>query len=151
MGHPSYSGDLKTALFVVSEDSIVNQEVHGKQFQSITKFMQSYDYSITLGKRKLITLSFLRIKWSLICKNLSLLQLGMHCAKFGWNWPIGSGEEKITEWSWWADDGQSEKLTCIFWSAELHVNCEKFTTAFISQWKFSIKKSFCPNILWWPI
>ena len=97
MGHPSYSGDLKTALFVVSENSIVNQEVHGEQFQSITKFMQSYDYSITLGKRKLITLSFLRIKWSLICKNLSLLQLGMLCAKFGWNWPIGSGEEKITE------------------------------------------------------
>ena len=36
---------------------------------------------------------FLWIEWFFIWTNLNPLHPRMHCAKFGWNWPSGSGEE----------------------------------------------------------
>ena len=81
MGHPSYSGDLKTALFTISEGVMPSKYCERRgpwetdpTAINISKFMQSYNYSITLIKRILITFSFLRIKWPLICKNLSPIQ-----------------------------------------------------------------------------
>ena len=49
-------------------------------------------------KKKTLSFSFLKIEWSLfvkpfICKTLSPLHPRMLYAKFGWNWPNGSGEE----------------------------------------------------------
>ena len=35
------------------------------------------------------------IHWFFIWTNLNPLHLRMLCAKFGWNWPSGSGEEEI--------------------------------------------------------
>ena len=57
-----------------------------KWFKSII----TYDYIIHwIGEEKPI-IFFLRIKWFLIWTNLNPLHL---CAKFGWNWPSGSGKE----------------------------------------------------------
>ena len=62
-----------------------------------------------------------------IWKNLNPLHPRMLCAKFGWNWPSGSGER----WKMWkvyrqrrtdgqtTDDRWSEKLTWAFSSGEL--------------------------------
>ena len=33
--------------------------------------------------------------WFFICKNMSPLHSRIFCVKFGWNWPIGSGEEDL--------------------------------------------------------
>ena len=35
----------------------------------------------------------MRMYWFFIWTNLNPLHLRMHCAKLGWNWPSGSGEE----------------------------------------------------------
>ena len=61
-----------------------------KQFKSIN----TYDYIITLIKRrKKNIIDFKRIYWFSIWTNLNPLPPRMLCAKFGWNWPSGSGEE----------------------------------------------------------
>ena len=36
---------------------------------------------------------FMRIEWYLIWTNLNPLHPRMYCAKFGWNWPSGSGKD----------------------------------------------------------
>ena len=65
------------------------QEAHGPHRSAekvpINKHIcASYHYTITLNKRKkVITFFFWRITWSLVCKNFSLLQPGILCAKFG--------------------------------------------------------------------
>ena len=58
-----------------------------KQFKSIN----TYDYSLTLIKRKKNT--FMRINWFFIWRNLNPFHPRMFCAKFGGNWLCGSGEE----------------------------------------------------------
>ena len=61
-----------------------------KPFESIN----TYGYIITLIKRwKKTIMIFMRIKLFFICTNLNPLHLKILCAKFGWNWPDGSGEE----------------------------------------------------------
>ena len=59
-----------------------------------------------------------------IWTNLNPLYLRMLCAKFGWNWPSGSGEEdenvkSLRQRRWTTDKYWSEKLTCAFGSGEL--------------------------------
>ena len=102
-----------------------------KQFKSIN----TYDYIITLIKRRKKTIiNFMRIYFFFIWINLNPLHPRMLCAKFGWNWPSGSGEEdenvkslrqrrqqqrrqrqrrRTTDKFW------SEKLTWAFGSGEL--------------------------------
>ena len=53
---------------------------------------QIFDYTTTLIK-KTPSISFLRIKWSFMCKNLCPLHPRMLFAKFGWNWSNGSRED----------------------------------------------------------
>ena len=61
-----------------------------KQFKSII----IYDYIITLIKRRKKNITnFMRNYWFFIWRNLNHLHPRMHCAKFGWNWLIGSGED----------------------------------------------------------
>ena len=60
-----------------------------KQFISIN----TYDYIITLIEKKIPIINFMSIYWFFIWTNFNPLHLRMHCAKFGWNWPIDSGEE----------------------------------------------------------
>ena len=60
-----------------------------KQFKSIN----TYDYIKMLIKRRKKTINFMRIYWFFIWTNLNPLHPRMLCAKFGWNWPSGSGEE----------------------------------------------------------
>ena len=65
-----------------SHNHKLKQEAHGpypspeKRFQSINTFAQSFDYAITLTKKKII-ISFWRIAWFLICKSLSTLHKRM--------------------------------------------------------------------------
>ena len=74
---------------------------HLRQFKSLNK----YDYIITLIKRRK---NFMGNYWFFIWRNLNPLHPRMLCAKFGWNWLKGSGEEifkflqcilAISEWS----------------------------------------------------
>ena len=61
-----------------------------KQFKSIN----TYDYIIMfIMRRKKTIITFMRIYWFFIWKNLNPLCPRMLCAKFGWNWPSGSREE----------------------------------------------------------
>ena len=61
-----------------------------KQFKSIN----TYDYIITLIKRrKKNIIKLMRINCFFIWRNMNPLQPRMLCAKFGWNWPSGFGEE----------------------------------------------------------
>ena len=61
-----------------------------KQFKSIN----TYDYIITLIKRRKKTIiNFMRIYFFFIWRNLNPLHPRMLCAKFGWSWMSGSGEE----------------------------------------------------------
>ena len=61
-----------------------------KQFKSI----YTYDYIITFIKRIKKTINnFMRMYWFFIWTNLNPLDPRMLCAKFGWNWHSGSGEE----------------------------------------------------------
>ena len=49
----------------------------------------------------------------------------MHCAKFGWNWPSGSGEDEKVKQRRTTDKIWSEKNTWAFGSGELkrHATC----------------------------
>ena len=83
---------------MISSNLKLEQEVHGprrspaKQFQTINTFAQSLlKHNNDYEKKNHIC--FLRIKWSFICKNLRPRQSGMLCAKCGWNWHSGFGEE----------------------------------------------------------
>ena len=60
-----------------------------KQFKSINAFL----IIIMLIKRRKNIIYFMRIEWSFIRTNLNPLHPRMFCAKLGWNWPSGSGEE----------------------------------------------------------
>ena len=60
-----------------------------KQFKSIN----TYDYIITLIKRRKKNINFMRIYFFFIWRNLNPLHPRMICAEIGWNWLIGSGEE----------------------------------------------------------
>ena len=62
-----------------------------KQFKS----KNTYDYIITLIKRRKKIINLMRIYWFFIGTNLNALHPRMHCAKFGCNWPSGSGEEDV--------------------------------------------------------
>ena len=54
----------------------------------------TYDYIKTLIKRrKKTSVNFIRIYWFFIWRNLNPLHPRMLCAKIGWNWLSGSGEE----------------------------------------------------------
>ena len=47
--------------------------------------------------------------WPFIWRNLNPLHPRMHCAKFGWNWPSGYGEDenvKSLQTDWRTDDGK---------------------------------------------
>ena len=61
--------------------------------------------------------------WPYIWTNLNPVQPGILCAKFGWNWPSGCGEEdenvKSLQTDRQTDDRWSEKLTWAFSSGEL--------------------------------
>ena len=72
----------------------------------------------------------MRIYWFFIWRNLNPLHQRMLCAKFGWNWPSGSGEEveivKSLRQQWWqrrqtTDKFWSEKLTWVNGSGELKI------------------------------
>ena len=61
-----------------------------KQFESIN----TYDYIITVIKRrKKKPLSLWEFYCFFIWTNINPFHPSMLCAKFGWNWPSGSGEE----------------------------------------------------------
>ena len=61
-----------------------------KQF----KLINTHDYIITLIKRRKKNITkLMRIYWFFIWRNLNPLHPRMLLAKFGWNWPGGSGEE----------------------------------------------------------
>ena len=62
-----------------------------KQLQSINTFAQNYDYIITLINAKKTLPPF----WELNTPYLKRLESlsHMHCAKFGWKLPFGSGED----------------------------------------------------------
>lgn len=44
-------------------------------------------------KNYFLIISLFKLCMALHLKNLNPHDPGMPCAKFGWNWPIGSGEE----------------------------------------------------------
>ena len=48
-----------------------------------------------IRREKILYLLYMRIEWLFIWTNLNPLHPRMHCAKFGWNWPSGSGEEEF--------------------------------------------------------
>ena len=132
-GHPSYSGFRRCYACIV----LWNKRSMRKQFQSIIKFVQSYDHYITLMKRTLITFSFLRIKWPLICKKLSLVEIG----------PL-SLAKKMKMWKVYRQiDGRQaiRKAHLSFllrWAKLWKIYND-------SQWKFSIKKASVPIFSDW--
>ena len=99
--------------------------------------------------------------WPFILTNLNPLHPGILCAKFGWNWPSGSGEEDENVKSLRTDgrtDGQtddrwSEKLTWAFSSGKLkkRLNLQSFTSnvwlLYVSE-KFTILLSHCSLYFW---
>ena len=74
----------------------VKQKVHGphcspeKQFQSISTFVQSYVYIVTLKKRQQIISPFWGLNGPLLIHSLHTRML---CAKLSWNLPCCSREE----------------------------------------------------------
>ena len=52
-----------------------------------------------------------RRAWPFIWKNLNPLHPRMLCAKFGWNWPSGSGEEDLNVKSLRTDGGTDGRIT----------------------------------------
>ena len=60
-----------------------------KQFKSIN----TYEYIITLIKRRKKIINFMRIYFFFIWRNLNPFHPRMLCAEIGWNWLSGSGEE----------------------------------------------------------
>ena len=99
-----------------------------KQFKSII----TYDYIMKLIKRrKKYIVNFMRMYWFFM-NFLNPLHPRMLYAKFGWNWPSGSGEEAEIvkslrqQWRqqqrrqrWTTDKFRSEKLTWALGSGEL--------------------------------
>ena len=69
-----------------------------KKFNSIN----TYDYLNVNWEKKKPFFYFLVIEWFSIWTNLNPLHPRMLCAKFGWNWPIGS-EEDWPSCSWEED------------------------------------------------
>ena len=72
----------------------------------------------------------MKIEWFFIWTNLNPLHQRMHCAKFGLNWPSGSGEEdgivkSLRKDGPTTDNRRSEKLTWAFSSDELKNNVDK--------------------------
>ena len=53
--------------------------------------INTYDYIITLIKRRKKNINLMRIYFFFIWRNFNPLHPRMICAKFGWNWLIGSG------------------------------------------------------------
>ena len=51
--------------------------------------------------------------WSFIWRNFNPLYPRMSCAKFGWNWPCGSGE-RTKMWKVFEDKFQSQKFKWVF-------------------------------------
>ena len=98
---------------------------------SLTWENSSCDYIITLIKgRKKNIIKLTRINWFFIWTDLNPLHPRMLCAKFGWNWLSGSGEEDENVKSLWqrqrrrqrrrtTDKFWSEKRTWAFGSGEL--------------------------------
>ena len=71
----------------------------GEEIFLISSMYYRYFAIISLWKRT----------WPFIWTNLNPLHPRMLCAKFGWNWPNGSGEYENVK-SLQTDDRQSEKL-----------------------------------------
>ena len=74
------------------------QEAHGQQClpekQSINTSVQSYDYTIAIKERELLSPSW-ELNGPLFIKTwipLNPLHTELHWTIFGWNWPNGSGE-----------------------------------------------------------
>ena len=51
-------------------------------------------------RRQIKFLQCMKNKWSFIWTNLNHLHQRMLSAKFGWNWPCGSGEEEHVNFLW---------------------------------------------------
>ena len=54
---------------------------------------ETFPIKIHLAQSYEIIISFMRIKWFFIWTNYYPLHSRMLCAKFGWKWPSGTGEE----------------------------------------------------------
>ena len=117
IGLLSYSGDLKTfeescvhiKTFIMSVKKALTPflEFNGPYLWKIhfrmlyAKF--GWNWSKSSGKKKfsfrqcIFTISLLspslKKSWPFVWTNLNSLQLGMLCAKSGWNWLSASGEE----------------------------------------------------------
>ena len=91
-----FSARIPLASTLDSSDSARSSS---NQFKTIKHFLAKlWLQCIWNGEEKKTIISFLKIEWSLfvkpfICKTLSHLHPRMHYAKFGWNWPNGSGGE----------------------------------------------------------
>ena len=119
-----------------------------KQFKSTN----TYDYIITLIKRRKKPHNFIRIYWFFIWIKLNPLHPRMLYAKFGWNWPSGSGGEdenvkslrrRQTTKKFW-----SEKLTWAFSSDELktqpeHIQHRQAINVWLLGGEISITNSTC--------
>ena len=72
-------------------------------------------------------------------------------AKFGWNWPSGSGEEdknvKNLQTDGWTDGEQSEKLTWAFSLSELKINENKIAALLLGLMVNLLCKSINPNVI----
>ena len=82
-------GSGKSTVFSINKRPMGHIAHLRKQFKSLN----TYDYIITLIKRRINIINFMKIYRFFIWTNLNPLHQRMLCAKFGWNWPSGSGEE----------------------------------------------------------
>ena len=79
--------------------------------------------------------------WSYIWTDLNLHHLKMLCAKFGWNWPCGSGGENKNVRSlpkWTTDKFRSEKITwALNGSSDLKIQMELIKIQNICIWNIN--------------
>ena len=116
-----------------------------KHFKSIN----TYDYIITLIKRgKKTIIYFFRIYWNFIWTNWNPLHPMMLCAKFGWNWLSGSGEEQFLissiYYSYFVIISSWKRVGPFIWTNwnPLHPRmlCAKFGWNWLSGWEKKIFK-----------
>ena len=79
----------------------------GSVEEDLFKFCMNFCYFVIISPWKRV--------WYFICTNLNPLHQKMLCAKFGWNWPCGSGEEEenlksLRQWQWTNCDQKKKYL-----------------------------------------
>ena len=88
---------LSLSIIIISPWAIHNlNKAHGphrspEETVQINTYIWLY-HNVDSEKKKPI-IYFMRIYWFIVWTNLNPLHPRMLCAKFGWNWPRGSGEE----------------------------------------------------------